>query len=63
MSLRLILIEKRSLSPLGFLPLITEFSVFMPLQGIEPGNSWIGEVSLKDFKIIWKIKMRETKTK
>ena len=42
---------------------MTEFSVFMPLQGIAPGNSWIGGVSLKDYKIIWKIKIREMKTK
>ena len=32
-----------------------EFSVFMPLQGIAPGNCWLGGVSLKDCKIIWKI--------
>ena len=38
-------------------------SVFMPLQGIAPGNSWLRGVSLKDYKIIWKIKMREMKTK
>ena len=37
--------------------------VFMPLQGITPGNSWIGGVSLKDYKIIWKKKKREMKTK
>ena len=43
--------------------LMTEFSVFMLLQGIAPGNSWLGGVSLKDYKIIWKIKMREMKTK
>ena len=29
-------------------PLMTEFSVFMLLQGIAPGNSWLGGVSLKD---------------
>ena len=45
------------------LPLMTEFSVFMPLPGIEPGNSWLGYVSLKDYKITWKIKIREMKTK
>ena len=45
------------------LPLMTEFSVCMPLQGIATGNSWLGDVSLKDYKIIWKIKMREMKTK
>ena len=42
---------------------MTEFSVFMSLQGIAPGNSWTGGVSLKDYKIIWKIKIREMKTK
>ena len=40
------------------LPLIIEFSVFMPIQGIVPQNSWLGGVSLKDFK-----KMSEMKTK
>ena len=45
------------------LPLMTEFSAFMPLQGIAPGNSWRRGVSLKEYKIIWKIKMREMKTK
>ena len=38
------------------LPLMTELSVFMLLQGIAPGNSWLGDASLKDYKIIWKIK-------
>ena len=42
---------------------MTEFSVFMSLQGIAPGNSWTGGVSFKDYKIIWKIKIREIKTK
>ena len=41
------------------LPLMTEFSVFMPLQGISLGSSLIGGISLKDYKIIWKIKIRE----
>ena len=31
--------------------------------GIVPGNSCLDGVSLKDYKIIWKIKMREMKTK
>ena len=44
-------------------PLIIELSVFIPLQGIEPGNSWLEGVSLKEYKIIWKIKIREMKTK
>ena len=45
------------------LPLMTEFSVFMPLQSIATGNSWLAVVFLKDYKIIWKIKMREMKIK
>ena len=32
-------------------------------QGTALGNSWLGGVSLKDYKIILKIKMREMKTK
>ena len=44
-------------------PLIIELSVFIPLQGIEPGNSWLEGVSLKEYKILWKIKIREMKTK
>ena len=43
--------------------LMKKFSVFMPLQGIAPGKRWLGGVSLKDYKIIWKIKMREMKAK
>ena len=31
--------------------------------GIAPGNSCLQGVSLKDYKIIWKIKMRDMKTK
>ena len=31
--------------------------------GIAPGNSCLEGVSLKDYKIIWKIKMKEMKTK
>ena len=33
------------------------------LQGIPPENSWVGGAFLKDYKIIWKMKMREMKTK
>ena len=36
--------------------------VYAP-SGIAAGNSWIRGVSLKDYKIIWKIKMKEMKTK
>ena len=31
--------------------------------GIAPGNSCLEGIPLKDYKIIWKIKMREMKTK
>ena len=34
------------------LSLSTEFSVFVPLQGIPPESSWLEGVSLKDYKII-----------
>ena len=43
------------------LPLMTEFFMFILLQGIAPGNSWLGDISLRDRKIIWKIKMSEMK--
>ena len=43
--------------------LMAEYSVFMPLQDIVPGNSWLGRVTLKDYNIIWKIKSREMKAK
>ena len=43
---------------------MTEFSELMPLQGIAPRSSWIGGVTLNDYKIkIYKIKIREMKTK
>ena len=29
---------------------MTEFSVFMPHQGITAGNSWLRNISLKDYK-------------
>ena len=40
-----------------------ESSLFVPLQGIAPENSWLGGAFSKDYKIICKIKMREMKTK
>ena len=58
-SLRLTLIQKGSLCYLRLLPLMTEFSFFMPLQGIAPISSSLGDVSLKEYKSIWKIKTRE----
>ena len=42
---------------------MTEFSVLMPLEGIAPGNGWLGSISFKDYKIIWKIKMSEMKAR
>ena len=62
MSLMLTLIQKGSLCPLRLLPLMTTLSVFMPRQIITKGNSWLGGISLKEHKIIWKIKVREIKT-
>ena len=62
-SLRLTLIQKGGLCPFGLFPLMTEFSEFMPLQDITPGSNWLGGVSLKDYEIIWKTKMKERKTK
>ena len=63
MSLRLTLIQKGDLCPSKLLSLITEFSVFVPLKDITPERSWLKGVSLKDYKIIWKINVREMKTK
>ena len=40
-----------------------ESSLFVPLQGIAPENSWLGGAFSRDYKIICKIKMREMKTK
>ena len=37
--------------------------MFMPPQGIAPENSWIGDVSLKDYQVIWKIKKNENENK
>ena len=36
---------------------------FLPLKGIKPESSWLKGVSLKDYKIAWKINVREIKTK
>ena len=60
-SLGLTLIQKRGLYPLRLLPLIRV--LFVPLQGIAPESSWLGDAFLKDYKNICKIKMREMKTK
>ena len=54
---------KKGLCPLRLLSQMKKLSLFMPLQAVAPENSCLGGVSLKDNKIIWKIKMREVKTK
>ena len=33
------------------------------LHGITPDNRWLGGISLKDYTITWKIKVRKMKTK
>ena len=38
-------------------------SLFVPLQGIAPENSWLWGNFLKDYKIICKTKIRKMKTK
>ena len=60
-SLRLTLIQNGGSCSLRILPLMTEFSVFMPFLHIAPGNSCLGGICLRDYKIIWKIKVREIK--
>ena len=41
-----------------------ESSLFVPIKGIAPENSWLGGGTfMKDYKIICKIKMREMKKK
>ena len=42
---------------------MTELFVFMPLQVIKLGNSLIGGICFKDYKITWKINVRESKAK
>ena len=56
MSLRLTLIQKGDFYLSRLLSLITDFSVFVPLQGIAPESSWLKDVSLKDYKILLWIK-------
>ena len=65
LTLRMTLIQKGEFVSFKVtpLPLMTKFSVFMPLQDIAPGNSWLGGISLNGYKITWKIKVREMKTK
>ena len=54
LSLSLIVIQNGGLFPLRLLPLMKEFSVFMPLQGITPGNSWLGGHFFEGLKIYMK---------
>ena len=63
LSLRLTLIQNGGLCPLRLLPLMKEFSVYLPFHGITPDNRCLGGISLKDYTIIWKIKVRKMKTK
>ena len=42
---------------------MTEFYLFILLQGIATENIYPVDVFLKDYNIIWEIKMREMKTK
>ena len=59
---RLTLIQEGGLDPLRLLLLVTEFSVFMPFKGIAPGrDSWLGEVSSKEYRITWKKNSRKRK--
>ena len=64
MSLMLTLIQNGNFCPLKLLPQMTELSVFMPLHGLTPADSYLGCISLKDYKIIWKTEVRrDMKTK
>ena len=40
-----------------------ESSLFVPLQGIAPENTWLGGAFLKGYKIMCKIKVREIKSR
>ena len=60
-SLGLTLTQKRGLYPLRLLPIMRVFCY--TLQGIAPESSWLGDAFFKDYKNIFKIKMREMKTK
>ena len=63
MSLRLRLIQKGDLRPSRLLPLMTVFSVFMPLQDMAQDTNWFEGVSLKDDKLTWKLNVRIMKAK
>lgn len=42
---------------------MTVFSVFMPLQDITQDTNWFEGVSLKDYKLTWKLNVRIMKAK
>ena len=54
MSRMLTQIQKGGLYPSKLLPFMTVFSVSILLQVIVTENSWLGDASLKVYKIIWK---------
>ena len=56
-------IQKRGLCPSKFVPLMTEFFVSMLLQVIVTENNWLGDASLKVYKLIWKAKLSEMETR
>ena len=62
-SLRLALIQKGGLCPFRLLPLITEFYVFMFLQGIAPRNSWLGGRFFEGLQNYMESKSEENKNK
>ena len=39
------------------------FKVTPSNDSITPGNSWLGSISSKDYKVIWEIKVRTMETK
>ena len=42
---------------------MTGFSASMLLHGITTDNNWLGDASLKDYKLTLKTKLREMRTK
>ena len=60
-SLRLTLIQNGGSCSLRILLLMTVFSVFMPFLHIATGKSCLGGIYMRDYKIIWKIKVKEIK--
>ena len=56
-------IQKADLCFSRWLLLMTGFSVSMLLRGMAIENNWLGDASLKDYRLKQKIKLREMKTK